>query len=334
MCVREITEGRERETLSRYALCSADSQGRPAEERPCGVRTCFQRDVDRVSYSKAFRRLAHKTQVFLSPEGDHYRTRLTHTLEVTRIARAMARALRLNEDLAEAAALGHDLGHTPFGHAGEAALNELMDGGFRHNEQGVRVINVLEKSGKGLNICREVADGILCHTGDRQAAALECRLIRYADRIAYINHDFDDAVRAGLLDESALPPHLRELGRSPAERINTLVCDLIDYSADKPEIGLSPERGKAMDELRSFMFERVYTNPVAKSQENKGRELLTRLFEYFTAHPEGLPADYIVIARDEGRQRAAADYIACMTDRYAVMYYSELVIPKGWSIGN
>ena len=329
--MREITEQRERNALGERACLSAESRGRPSCEPQCGVRTCFQRDVDRVTYSKAFRRLAHKTQVFFKPEGDHYRTRLTHTLEVMRIARTMARGLRLNEDLTEAVALGHDLGHTPFGHAGEAALNELLTGGFTHNAQSHRVVERLEHSGRGLNLCREVSDGILCHTGDRLPFTQEAQLVRFADRIAYVNHDFDDAVRAHILTEGDLPSWIREsLGDRPKERINTLVTDLIGFSADRDMVSLSPERLKALTELRGFMYERVYTNSVAKAEESKGKDLLCRLFEHFIGNGGDMPAEYQAIAGTEGIERAAADYIAGMTDRFAVMKYSELTIPKGW----
>lgn len=329
--MREITESVELKTLGSSAKRSSDSLGRPLDEPPCVIRTCFQRDVDRVTYSKAFRRLAHKTQVFLKPDGDHYRTRLTHTLEVMRIARTMARGLRLNEDLTEAIALGHDLGHTPFGHAGEGALNELLDEGFSHNEQSFRVVSRLERAGRGLNLCREVSDGILCHTGERQPITREGELVRFADRIAYVNHDFDDAVRAKLLSESDLPNWIRDcLGGSPRDRINSLVTDLVGCSTDKPEVMLSPERLKALNALREFMFDRVYFNPVAKSEESKGKALLCRLFEHFARHIDELPEEYRVIAEVEGGARAVADYIAGMTDRFAVMKYSELTIPKGW----
>ena len=331
MCIREITEQRECGNLSGRACFSSDSRGRPVDEPPCAIRTCFQRDVDRVTYSKAFRRLAHKTQVFLKPEGDHYRTRLTHTLEVMRIARTMARGLRLNEDLTEAVALGHDLGHTPFGHAGEAALNELLDGGFNHNGQSFRVVERLERSGRGLNLCREVSDGILCHTGDTHPFTREAELVRFADRIAYVNHDFDDAVRANLLSEDELPVWIREcLGNSPRDRINTLVTDIVEFSTDKPEVSLTPESAGALKALREFMFERVYYNPVAKSEENKGKDLLRRLFEHFSKNIGELPSEYRLIGEAEGGERAVADYIAGMTDRFAVMKYSELTVPKGW----
>ncbi|MCL1819620.1 MAG: deoxyguanosinetriphosphate triphosphohydrolase [Oscillospiraceae bacterium] len=331
MSIREETERRELASLNSNACFSAHSKGREVYEPPCDIRMCFQRDIDRITHSKAFRRLAHKTQVFLKPESDHYRTRLTHTLEVSRIARTMTRGLNLNEDLTEAVALGHDLGHTPFGHAGEDALNELLDGGFTHNEQSYRIVRRFEYGGRKMNLCREVCDGVRNHTGEALPETLEARIVRFADRIAYINHDFDDAARANILREDDLPKWIRDcLGTTPIERIDTLVRDLVMTSLGKPDISLSPERAKAMNQLREFMFERVYYNPVAKPEEEKGRGLLRFLFEYYAGGKDKMPPEYRAIAEIEGVPRAVADYVSSMTDRYAVMVYTELVVPKGW----
>ncbi len=331
MTIREHIEQQELQSLTPAATFALHSKGRVIDEPSCDMRTCFMRDTDRITHSKAFRRLAHKTQVFLKPEGDHYRTRLTHTLEVMRIARTMAVGLRLNQDLTEAMALGHDLGHTPFGHAGEAALNELMSDGFTHNAQSLRVVERLERGGRGLNLTVETKNGLLHHTGVTAPDTLEGQLIRYADRIAYINHDFDDAVRAGLLQEADVPAWIRDtLGLSPRERINTLVTDLVLTSLHTDTVVQTEARHTAMLALRSFMFEQVYTNPLAKAEERKGRDLLATLFAYFVSHKDDLPSDYREIAEKEGCQRAVADYLAGMTDRFAVMKYSELTIPKGW----
>lgn len=334
MNIREIIERRELDRLCSNACFSAHSKGREVFEPQCEIRTCFQRDIDRVTHSKAFRRLAHKTQVFLKPENDHYRTRLTHTLEVSRIARTMARGLNLNEDLTEAIALAHDIGHTPFGHAGEDALNNVLEGGFTHNEQSCRVAQRLERNGAGMNLCFEVCDGIRHHTGKILPETLEGKVMRFADRIAYVNHDFDDAIRANILCENDLPPWIREcLGDTPRNRIDTLVRDLVQTSLDKSDISLSPDRSRALDELRKFMFERVYYNPVAKPEEQKGRDLLRFLFEYYSNHADKMPQEFQEIAQTEGLHRAAADYISGMTDRIAVNKYSELVVPKGWEKG-
>ena len=330
---RERTERAEELLLSPLACKSSQSRGRLRPEEPCPVRTCFQRDVDRIVHCKAFRRLKRKTQVFLRPEGDHYRTRMTHTLEVTRIARTIARALGLNEDLTEAAALGHDLGHTPFGHAGEWALNEVMPGGFRHNVQSLRVVDKLEKEGDGLNLTYEVRRGILCHTGGDRAETLEGRLLWYADRIAYINHDIEDAMRGGILYPLDIPLHLRQtLGYRKSERINTLVCDVIEASQGKGEICQSEEIARAMDELRDFLFQMVYCNPQAKGEESKAEGMLLRLFEAYEKEPDRLPADFQEIRLREGVQRAVCDYIAGMTDSYAVAKYGELFVPKAWTV--
>lgn len=331
MTLREHYEELERATLSDHATLAANSKGRAREEEPCPIRTCFQRDIDRVIHSKAFRRLKHKTQVFLRPEGDHYRTRLTHTLEVARIARTIVRGLRLNEDLVEAQALAHDLGHTPFGHAGEYALDEVVPGGFSHNEQSARVIEILERGGAGLNLSAEVIDGALCHSGDVAASTPEGRVLKIADRIAYINHDIDDAIRAGILAESDIPMRLREvLGMNYSERINTMTLDVI-LSSDGALIRMSGEVGSAMLELREFMFERVYRNPVAKGEEGKAKEMLKMLYAYYAANPDALPADQRYLVEQYGAERAAADYISGMTDNYAVERFNELFIPGGWT---
>ena len=296
------------------------------------MRTCFMRDRDRIIHSKAFRRLKHKTQVFLSPEGDHYRTRLTHTLEVAQISRTVARALRLNEDLAEAIALGHDLGHTPFGHAGERALTDARGVPFNHNEQSLRVVRLLEKEGKGLNLTREVLDGILCHTGPKMADTLEGRIVRMADRIAYINHDIDDAIRAGVLSEEDIPFDIKlALGSTHSRRISSLVNAMIAFGAESGQIGMDADTAKHMNDLRAFMFEEVYQNPVAKGEEGKSEAIVAYLYRHFAKNPERLPAEYWAIADRDGADVAVCDYIAGMTDRYAVMVYQELTVPKSWN---
>ena len=273
----------------------------------------------------------NKTQVFLAPVGDHYRTRLTHTLEVTQIARIIARALRLNEDLTEAAALGHDLGHTPFGHAGEAALQQCFDPDFTHYKQSLRVVEKLENGGKGLNLTWEVRDGIVNHTGKHMASTLEGVVVKYADRIAYINHDIDDACRAGVLCVEDIPKPIREvLGNGHSERINTMVTSIIQNSTDKPYIMMSDEVQKATDELRTFLFDNVYLNSEAKSEDVKAQNLLIFLFEYFTKHPEQIPQHHRQFVDEEGVERCACDYISGMTDRYAIETYQELFIPKVW----
>ncbi len=297
------------------------------------MRTAFQRDIDRIVHSKAFRRLMHKTQVFLAPEGDHYRTRMTHTLEVSRIARTIARGLRLNEDLTEAAALGHDLGHTPFGHAGERALSELMPGGFAHNVQSLRVVERLENGGAGLNLTWEVRNGILCHTGEDPAATLEGRIIRLADQIAYINHDIDDAIRGGVLYPMDIPLALSQrLGFSHGARIDALVTDIIETSRGKNVVEQSEEYSRAMAELRAFMFEAVYRNPAAKSEEGKARDVIRFLFEHYRRDPDALPGEFQDIRAREGSERAACDYIAGMTDPYAVEQFQALVVPRAWAV--
>jgi dGTPase len=309
---------------------SSESKGRARPEDDCEIRTCFQRDVDRIVHSKAFHRLMHKTQVFLNPEGDHYRTRMTHTLEVSRIARTIARGLLLNEDLAEAASLGHDLGHTPFGHAGEAALNQILPGGFRHNEQSLRVVDKLENSGSGLNLTFEVRQGILCHTGRQSSATLEGQIIRFADQIAYVNHDIDDAIRAGIISAEDVPaPITAVLGARHSQRIDSLVRDIIAHSGGT--LRQSPEAAEALRDLRAFMFERVYRNPTAKGEESKAQAMLLALFEFYRKNPDELPDDFRAGLEQEGRERMVCDYIAGMTDNYAVEKYNEYFIPSGWA---
>ena len=335
MTVREELERQEHRRLNPKAAFSDQSQGRPRfeEDREEDVRTCYQRDIDRIVHSKAFRRLMHKTQVFLQPEGDHYRTRMTHTLEVTRIARTITQALGLNEDLAEAIAMGHDLGHTPFGHAGEVALTRCLGKPFRHNEQSLRVVDVLELDGMGLNLTHEVRNGILCHTGDPWPATLEGMVVRRSDQIAYVNHDIDDAIRAGILTNDDIPNAITEaLGHNHRDRINTLVTDAIRTSREAGTVMLSPKVDTALRDLRSFMFERVYRNPVAKGQESKAKDMLQRLYEYYICHPDALPEDFHPQLSFDGMERTVCDYIAGMTDNYAVDKYTELFIPAGWNV--
>ena len=335
MTIRQELEALEHIQLDKKAAFADETKGRlhPEEPRAEDVRTAYQRDTDKIVHCKAFRRLMHKTQVFLQPEGDHYRTRMTHTLEVTRIARTIAKALNLNEDLAEAAAMGHDLGHTPFGHAGEVALSEAMGQPFRHNEQSLRVVDMLENDGEGLNLTYEVRMGILGHTGSFVPETLEGQIVRWADRMAYVNHDIDDAVRAGLLNADDIPKIARQtLGMTHSARINTLVCDMITTSREAEQIMLSSHVEQALQQLREFMFERVYRNPVAKGEETKARAMLKRLYEYYYNHPEALPADFQPQMSLEGMERTVCDYIAGMTDNYAVDKYTQLFIPMGWNV--
>lgn len=313
--------------LSEYACRSSASRGRAVPEEPCPIRTVFARDRDRIIHCKSFRRLKYKTQVFIAPEGDHYRTRLTHTLEVSQIARTISRALRLNEDLTEAIALGHDLGHTPFGHAGEKSLNEVCPGGFRHYTQSLRVVDRLEHEGRGLNLTWEVRNGIERHTCGELPATLEGRVVRLADRIAYISHDIDDAIRAGVLKEEEIPfPDV--LGATHSKRINTLITDTVRNS-ENGQLRMSPAVGEAFDRLHSFMFDHVYRNPVAKHEEGKAMYIVRKLYEYFGTHTDRLPGEYRMICEQDGEQ-AVCDYIAGMTDRFAIQTYSDLYIPKGW----
>lgn len=327
--IRKNIQNNEKIILSKNACLSSDSKGRLREEDECPIRTCFQRDRDRIIHSQSFRRLKHKTQVFLAPSGDHYRTRLTHTLEVAQIARTIARAMSLNEDLTEAIALGHDLGHTPFGHAGERALDNLAKCGFKHYEQSVRVVDKIEKDGRGLNLTKEVRNGILCHTVGTEAETLEGRIIRIADKIAYINHDIDDAIRAGVLYEEDIPIELRmALGMSKSERINNMVTSVIENSVDT--IKMSEDMQENFDDLHKFMFVAVYTNPICKSEEKKAVEMLGKIFEYYCKKPEELPKLYLDICEEEGEERAVCDYIAGMSDTYAVKVFNQLYVPKFW----
>ncbi|MCH1979204.1 deoxyguanosinetriphosphate triphosphohydrolase [Lawsonibacter sp. OA9] len=333
MTLREQTQRREDSLLSPFACRSAQSRGRARQEKECDIRTPFQRDIDRIVYSKAFRRLKHKTQVFLQPEGDHYRTRMTHTLEVSRIARTIARALDLNEDLTEAIALGHDLGHTPFGHAGERMLAQLMPEGFAHYQQSVRVVDRLEKNGQGLNLTWEVRNGILCHTKGTPAATLEGQVVRLADHIAYINHDIEDALRGGVIFPMDIPLEVSNvLGFTHGDRINTLVQDAITASQGQDHIVQSHPVEEAMLALKDFMFASVYTNPLAKGEEGKAQNMLQALFQYYQGNPDELPSDFQTIRLEDGVDRAVCDYIAGMTDPFAVEKYKELFIPKGWTV--
>lgn len=327
--IRETTLEIERNTLCARACLAENTRGRQVFEEDCPIRTPFQRDRDRILHCNAFRRLKHKTQVFLSPEGDHYRTRLTHTLEVSQIARTIARALRLNEDLTEAVALGHDLGHTPFGHAGERALDEVFEGGFRHYDQSLRVVDKLEKNGKGLNLTYEVRDGIVCHTTGKEADTLEGRIVKMADKIAYLNHDIDDAIRANVMAESDIPLDVREtLGDSKSKRINTLVLSAIQNS--DTDIALALDVQQAFSELNRFMFKHVYTNPVCKGEEKKAEALIKSLFAYYTENPNAMPPSFWQIAIEEGAARAACDYVASMSDSYVLSVYHQIFIPKAW----
>ena len=322
---------REQEYLSPYAFRTADTKGRLFSCEKSECRTEFQRDRDRILHSKSFRRLMHKTQVFFSPEEEHYRTRMTHTLEVTQIARIIARALRLNEDLAEAAALGHDLGHTPFGHAGEKAMQRCFSEDFTHYAQSLRVVDHLENEGKGLNLTFEVRDGILNHTGKNMASTLEGVIVKYADRIAYVNHDIDDACRAGILSVDDIPVEVTKiLGATHSKRINTLVTSVVMASENSNVIAMTEEVDRAFNTLRDFMYAHVYTSPVAKAEEEKAVELLCRLYDYYVEYPEKMPSLYVNNIPKDGVTRSVCDYISGMTDRYAIEVYRELFIPKVW----
>ena len=332
MDLREVFLEREKATLSPYAFLTANTRGRDYPYTPCDMRTEFQRDRDRIIHSQSFRRLMNKTQVFLAPTGDHYRTRLTHTLEVTQIARIIARALRLNEDLTEAAAMGHDLGHTPFGHSGEDAMKELFSKDCTHYKQSLRVVDKLENNGKGLNLTWEVRDGIVNHTGKHLASTLEGVIVKFADRIAYINHDIDDACRAGILSKEEIPKDLRAiLGETHSVRINSMVSSIIRASTDKPTVAMEPEIQDATDRLRAFMFDAVYTNSVAKAQDGRAKELLAQLFYHFVKYPEEMPEFYQSNIESDGVERCVCDFISGMTDRYAIDTYKELFIPRVWS---
>ena len=329
--IREQWEQEEAERLSEYATLSSETKGRVAEITPCEVRTAFQRDRDRIIHCKSFRRLKYKTQVFLSPMGDHYRTRLTHTLEVAQVARTLARALRLNEDLAEAIALGHDLGHTPFGHIGENTLATLMTGGFRHNHQSLRMVERLENDGKGLNLTAEVCDGIRNHSGEDEPGTPEGWCVRRADRIAYINHDIDDAMRAGILQEFRLPRGcLQTLGQTHGERINTMILDIVQTSAGQPYVRMSAEVAEASEELRNFLFTNVYHDGWRKVEEERCDYILSALFTHYQEQPQKLPGEFLQIAYTEGTERGVCDFLASMTDRYAIDRFTEIFVPNAF----
>lgn len=332
MLIRESLEKMEKEFLSPYAMLSVDTRGRLRDEPPCDIRPCFQRDRDRIIHSKSFRRLKDKTQVFLTPDGDHYRTRLTHTLEVSQNARTIAKALRLNEDLVEAIALGHDLGHTPFGHAGERALDRVCPIGFEHAVQSVRTVEVLEKDGQGLNLTHEVRDGILNHQTKGMPETLEGMVVRYSDKIAYIHHDMDDAIRAGILKESDVPKEISDvIGATTGERLDTFIHDIVETSMDKPDIRMSDDVAAAMKALREFMFERVYKNPQAKSEEGRAEALIETLFDYYMANFDLLPDELKKLYESgDTREQVVCDYVGAMTDRYAISKYEEIFIPKCW----
>lgn len=329
MTIREQTELLQEEGFCEYASRAGNSRGRMRTEEPCSIRTDYQRDRDRILHSNSFRRLKHKTQVFLSPVGDHYRTRLTHTLEVSQIARTITRALRLNEDLAEAIALGHDLGHTPFGHAGEDALNGICPGGFHHYEQSVRVVDYIENDGRGLNLTEEVRDGILCHT-NRKAFTPEGVVVKLSDKIAYINHDIEDAIRAGIIEADKLPKEAVEvLGDTKSKRITTLVSAVVEHGS--ADIGMPDLIQRGHDVLRAWLFREVYTNPVAKAEENKAQRIIAFLYGYYLEHTDELPAPFQAMMEEHGRERIVCDYIAGMTDGFAIAQYSAICIPKGWN---
>lgn len=332
MNIRERLEQWETEYLSPYASLSMNSKGREREEEQCDIRPVFQRDRDRILHSKAFRRLKDKTQVFLTPEGDHYRTRLTHTLEVSQNARTIAKALQMNEDLVEAIALGHDLGHTPFGHAGERALDKVCPFGFEHSEQSVRTVDILEKDGQGLNLTYEVRDGILNHQTKGTPHTLEGKIVRFSDKIAYIHHDMDDAIRGGILTEADVPKEISDvIGCTTGERLDNFIHDLVSTSFGKNDIAMSPAVGEAMQKLRRFMFERVYQNGDAKSEEGKAEMLVETLYDYYMKHFDVLPRDMLgMVNRGEKKERVVCDYIGAMTDRFAIAKYEEIYIPKSW----
>lgn len=332
MTIRESLEQREKEYLSPYASLSMETKGRHRAEVECDIRPAFQRDRDKILHCKAFRRLKDKTQVFLSPEGDHYRTRLTHTLEVSQNARTIAKALRLNEDLVEAIALGHDLGHTPFGHAGERALNRVCPLGFEHSQQSVRTVDRLERNGQGLNLTYEVRDGILNHQTTGNPHTLEGKVVRLSDKISYIHHDMDDAVRAGILREGEVPREIREvIGCTPSQRLDHFVHDIVTNSMGKNDICMSEAIGTAMLKMRQFMFESVYQNPIAKSEEGKAEELMETLFEHFMKNVDDLPEEFRnLLSEGEPRERVICDYVGAMTDRFAISVYENTYIPKSW----
>ena len=334
MCHRKIQEQMEIDHLQPYSAKAAYSKGRIRIEEECEVRTAFQRDRDRILHSKAFRRLAHKTQVFISPEGDHYRTRLTHTLEVAQISRTLARALRLNEDLVEAIALGHDLGHTPFGHAGEYVLQELTGHKFEHNIQSLRVVEHIERKGKGLNLTYEVRDGILNHQTKGHPHTLEGKIVQLSDKIAYVNHDIDDALRGKILEQNELPKaYTKLLGDTSSKRINTLIVDIIKTSEGVNDILMSAEVREAFLKMRKFLFERVYIGSIAKEQEEKAKHVVRELYTYYMDKPDKLPETYLnELEQGEDKMQVVCDYIAGMTDRYAIHTYGELFFPTAWKI--
>lgn len=331
--IRQQEEEREQILLQPYAAHAAHSRGRAHPIAPCPIRTCFQRDRDRIIHSRAFRRLSNKTQVFISPDGDYFRARLTHTLEVAQIGRTIARALRLNEDLTEAIGLGHDLGHTPFGHAGERALNEVCPKGFRHNLQGLRVVERLERGGEGLNLTWEVRDGIVCHTGKQHAATLEGQIIHFADRIAYINHDIDDALRAGVIRQSDLPADLLHiLGTTHGARIDIMVTNMIAYGQRTGKIGMDDDIHEAMLALRQFNFSHIYEGTAAQAEEARAIEMLKTMYHYFYTHPQEIPQEYQNLLEKDSLEQVVCDYIACMTDRYSIAKYKQLFVPKSWNV--
>ncbi len=333
MTIREQTEHMQAENLSKYASLPQNSRGRERPVEDCPIRTAYARDRDRIIHCKSFRRLMHKTQVFLSPESDHYRTRLTHTLEVSQIARTIASALRLNEELTEAIALGHDLGHTPFGHAGERALKHCCPYGFSHPVQSVRVVEVLEKDGRGLNLTWEVRDGILNHRTSGNPSTLEGCIVRLSDKIAYINHDIDDAIRGRIFKEEEIPEcYTSLLGHSVRERLNTMIHDLIDSSRNQPEISMSPGMQEAMQGLRSWLFEHMYLNEIPKAEEKKAQQLIASLYQYYLKHPDKLPEEYrrMIGQQGEKKERVVCDYIAGMSDSYAICKFEELFVPQAW----
>lgn len=330
--IKDKTYAIEEAFLSPYAAKSAETKGRLRGEEPCRMRTEYQRDRDRIIYSKAFIRLKNKTQVFFSPEGDHYVTRLTHTLDVAQIARSLARALSLNEDLTEAIALGHDLGHTPFGHSGERILNKIAPNGFKHNEQSVRVVDVLEKDGKGLNLTFEVRDGILNHKSQLTPSTLEGMCVNIADRIAYINHDLNDAIRAGILKLGDVPQDIRRvLGETSRERINTAVTSVYENSAGKNVVCLGEEVQRASEDLRKFMFDRVYLTRFARGEEEKAERMISAMYEYFVKNPQVLPPTFIKLTEDYSLEQVVCDYLSSMTDRYAVYVFNTIFVPRGWT---
>jgi len=335
MNIREQIEEREKKILSPYAAFAANSLGRDREENKDDMRTDYARDRDRIIHCKAFRRLKHKTQVFLAPEGDHYRTRLTHTLEVSQIARSISRALNLNEDLTEAIALGHDLGHTPFGHAGERALDSVCTLHFKHNEQSVRVVELLENGGRGLNLTKEVRDGILNHKTSAAPKTLEGQVVRFSDKIAYINHDIDDGIRAKILSEDMIPKKYSDiLGNTTKLRLDTLIKDVINTSLGKDRVEMSPEVFEAMKGLREYMFEALYKNPVAKGEEGKAEHMIKSLYAHYLNHPDELPDEYKYFLHElkEPIERVVCDYISGMSDQYSIEVFKNIYIPKAWEL--